>query len=226
MRKAGRNLAPFAVSLAVAALALQAPSPLSAQVLKGKIASQWMIGPWVGLNLASFGGSDATGLGNHTGFAVGGQIQRAITPDFFVRLGALYSMRGAEEAGVAIKLNYIEFPLVLGYQFPIQGSQVHPYVSAGGQFGFKGSCSVSGGGASADCETVFSSLGTSVTVASTDVGVTGGAGVGFPLGTGQLMVDARYYIGFTKLLTAAGTSADVKNKGFTFSAGYMIPFGR
>ena len=226
MRKAGRNLAPFAVSLAVAALALQAPSPLRAQVLKGKIASQWMIGPWVGLNLANFAGSDASGFSNHTGLTAGGQIQRAITPDFFIRLGALYSMRGAEVSPVSVKLNYVEFPLVLGYQFPLQGSQVSPYVFAGGQFGFKASCDVSGGGTSADCETVFSSLGTSVTVASSDIGVTGGAGVGFPLGTGRLMVDARYYIGFTKLLTAAGVSADVKNKGFTFTAGYMIPFGR
>jgi opacity protein-like surface antigen len=225
MSKAGWKLAPLAASIALAALALQAPARLSAQVLKGSKGSTWMIGPWVGLNFATFGGSDASGAGTHTGLTAGGQIQRALSPDLFVRLGALYSMRGEEESGVAVKLNYIEFPLVLGYQFPLQGSQVKPYVFGGGQFGFKASCSISGGGNSVDCDTFFQSVGASASVASTDIGITGGAGVGFPLGRGHVMVDARYYLGFTKLISSGGTSADLKNQGFTIAAGYMIPFG-
>jgi opacity protein-like surface antigen len=205
-----------ALGLVVASLAA---TPSVARAQKGGM----LIGPWVGLNFATFGGSSATNTSTRTGIALGGQLQATLAPSIFLRVGALYSMRGASSSNPSgtAKVNYIEFPVVVGYQFAMQGSQVKPYVMAGGQFGFKASCNVESGGTTSDCNTA---LGT--TVASTDFGFTFGAGVGFPAGTGHIMIDARYYIGMTNLISNAGGGAELKNKGFTVGAGYMIPFGR
>lgn len=194
-----------------------------AQAQKGKSGSAMEIGPWIGLNFASFSTSNLAGttFSSRTGLTIGGALERTFSPVLFLRVGAFYSMRGADAPGGSVKLNYIEIPAMLGYRFAIQGSKVAPYVMAGGQFGIKASCKVEGGGVSEDCDT---GLGTSVT--GTDIGVTFGGGVGFPAGSGTIKVDARYLVSFTNLISSATTSSTIKNQGFTIAAGYMIPFGR
>jgi len=199
-----------------------------AQKVKGG-GSEMYVGPWAGLNFASFSVTNLPGatFGSYTGFAIGGELQRTLSPNIFLRVGAFYSMRGSEltdQSGggsVTIKLSYIEIPAVVGYSFAMQGSSVQPYVMAGGQFAFKASCSVEGGGVSVDCDTA---LGGSVS--GTDLGLTFGAGVAFPAGSGRVMVDARYLIGLTNLVSAITTDQTIKNQGFTITAGYMIPVGR
>ncbi|HEY2806436.1 MAG TPA: porin family protein [Gemmatimonadales bacterium] len=203
-------------------------TPLLAQMkgmhsgsMNGAMSTMW--GPVVGLNFATFGGSSASGAGfsSKTGLTVGLELQRDLAQSLFLRIGALYSMRGADQTNGNASLNYIEIPAMLGYTFKMQGSRTRPYVMAGGQFGIKASCSVSGGGSSTDCNTA---LGTNVS--STDIGVTGGAGVMFPAGRhGHALVEARYLIGLTNLISSAGAGNDLKNKGFTVEVGYMMPFG-
>ncbi len=205
------------VGLVVAGLVL---APAAARAQKSG-AMQW--GPVVGLNFATFGGSSATDVGTRTGIALGVQGQRVLSPNLFLRVGALYSMRGAtynNPSGTA-KVNVIEIPVSLGYEFAMSGSKLAPYVMAGGQLAFKASCNVESGGVTEDCNTA---LGT--TVASTDFGINLGGGVSFPMGKARLMVDARYYIGMTNLVSNLGGGAELKNKGVSIAAAYMIPLGR
>lgn len=159
----------------------------------------------------------------HTGFALGGQLQRVLAPNIFLRVGALYSMRGGTgtQGGTpfTVKANYLEFPVVVGYDFAVQGSQMMPYVMAGGQFALKMSCNTESGGVSQDCN-----IGLGGTVSSTDIGLTGGAGVGFAAGRGTIKVDVRYLLGLTNGISSVA-GAELKNKGFTIAAGYMVPFG-
>jgi hypothetical protein len=211
----------FRLFAAVGLVLVLAAAPAQAQ--KGKSSGTMLIGPWIGLNFASFSTSNLAGtsFSSRTGLAIGGQWERSFNPNLFLRIGAFYSMRGASATGGTIKLNYIEFPAVLGYRFAIQGSQVAPYVMAGGQFGIKASCTAEGGGVSEDCDT-----GLTTKVTSTDIGVTLGGGAGFPVGTATIKVDVRYLISFTNLISSASTTSTIKNEGFTIAAGYMIPIGR
>jgi opacity protein-like surface antigen len=188
-----------------------------------------LIGPWAGLNFATFSATNLTGItfSSRTALTVGGELERTLSPDLFLRVGAFYSMRGssADVGGTSgtVKLNYIEIPVMLGYRFAMQGSRVSPYVMAGGQFGIKAGCTVESAGTSLDCNNP-NALGADVT--STDIGITFGGGVGFPAGSGTIKVDARYLISFTNLISAATTSSTLKNVGFTIAAGYMFPIGR
>lgn len=215
MHKLFRSSVLLAVVSVPAVALAQTKSAYSAPA---RMATMW--GPFVGLNFANFGGSSASGQGftSKTGLTVGAELQHGLAQSLFLRVGALYSMRGANNASGNAKLNYIEIPVMLGYTFNMQGSRTRPYVMAGGQFAFKASCTVSGLG---NCD---AALGTKV--ASTDLGITGGAGVMFPAGRrAHAVVEARYLAGLTNLISSAGAGAELKNKGFTVDVGYMMPFG-
>lgn len=187
-----------------------------------------LVGPSVGLNFAGFNASGISGVtfSGHAGLAIGGEVEHGLGSQLFLRVGLVYSMRGSafDATGSGggtgtIKLNLIEVPAMVGYRFAT-GTRVVPYVMGGAQLGFKSGCTVEGGGTSADCNT---SLGG--TVPSTDVGLTFGGGVGLPAGSGTLKVDARYLVGLTNLVSAAG-SGSLKDKGVTLAVAYMFPLGR
>jgi hypothetical protein len=185
--------------------------------------TKWMGGPFVGLNYTTVSGSDVSNTGYRAGVAAGGQLQGDFTGGMFLRMAALYSMRGAtaSEEGTDVKLkeNFVEFPVMLGYSFASAGSTVKPFVMAGGQVGFKVSCEAEG-----------EDSGTKVTlqcsdftddVAAVDYGAVGGGGVLFPAAGGTMSVDARYYLGLHDI----GKNSDTKHRGFTVGIAYMIPFG-
>jgi len=205
------------VGLVVAGLAF---APTAARAQKG---GQTEIGPWAGLNFTTFSVSNVSGtFSNLTRFAVGGQLVRGLSKDFALRIGLLYSQRGADAGGgVSMKLDYLEIPVMVAYKISGQGTSVTPYVAAGGQFAIKLNCNVSAGSASVDCGTLLNA-----TLPSTDVGINLGAGVAFPVGKAALTVDARYYIGLTNLASAAGGGVSAHNTGFSVGVGYMFRLGR
>jgi outer membrane protein with beta-barrel domain len=202
----------------------------AAQAQKGKLGetAPWQIGPFVGVNFASLSLTNFSGVtsSSHTGFAIGGEVERTLNPSLFLRVGAFYSMRGSDLSGngstATVKLNYIEIPAVLGYRFAISGSQISPYVMAGGQFGIETGCTVDSNGSSVACSDPTALGGN---VSGTDIGLTFGGGVGFKAGSGDIKVDIRYLVGFTNLISSVSTSSTMKNTGFTIAAGYMVPIG-
>jgi Outer membrane protein beta-barrel domain len=199
----------------------------SAPAARAQKAGGSSIAPWVGVNFATASATNNPGVtwGTHTGFAGGVQLQHELTNTVFVRAGVLYSMRGAKATAQGttgtFKINYVEIPVVAGYDFASPEARVVPFVYAGGQFAFKTGCTAEGAGQIVSCDNFLGS-----SVSGTDLGLTFGAGVTFPAGNGQLDIDARYLLGLTNLESGATTSSSVKNRGFTVGVGYFVPFGR
>jgi hypothetical protein len=207
------TLASLALTLSLAGAAgAQAP-----------VAGHWSLGPFAGLNYTTFYGSDAQGEDSRSDFAVGGQFDYDFIGGGLFRTGLLYSRRGAQttESGItdAVKINYIEIPVLFGFRFPTTAA-VKPYVMGGGQLGFKSGCTVeeSGGGSSisAGCDETGGDF------SSTDLALVGGAGIAVPVGLSNLAFDVRYSVGLIKI----EKNSEVKNRGFTFGVAYMIPVGR
>ena len=201
--------------------ATSAPAPTPAPAVT---ASTTSIGPVLGLNYTTFTGSDAKGAEYKPDVYVGGLVDFTLGVNGMFRTGLVYAGRGAKESdqGVTgkVKLHYLEIPLMLGYRFGMPGA-ARPYVMGGGHVGFKTGCSLeaSQGGVSASvaCDDPNADL----KVESTDVAVTGGAGVAIPAGTSSLDLHVAYAYGLTKLVSDANT----KNAGFTLAVAYMIPIG-
>lgn len=183
-----------------------------------------MIGPYVGVNYTTIAGSDVTDAGYKTGLTAGGILQANFADPVFFRTGILYSQRGTKttDEGTKIKLkeNFVEVPLLLGFNFPMEGSRMKPFVMAGGLVGYKVSCDVSGTDSGTSVSLKCDELGEDVK--STNFGVVGGGGLMFPAAGGTMLIDASYLYGLTKI--AEGDS-DAKHRGFTVGIGYLIPFG-
>jgi hypothetical protein len=198
-------------------------SNVDAQMKTGSSGPRVMIGPFAGLNYTTVSGTDFSDPGYRAGLAAGGQLQADFDGGLFFRMAALYSMRGAKatEEGVdaTLKENYVEFPLLLGYAFGTDAGTMKPFIMAGGQVGFKVSCDLkgedSGTSVSVKCEDFTDDI------ASIDYGALGGAGVLFPVSSGTMSIDARYYVGLHDL----GKDSDTKHRGFTVGIAYMIPIG-
>jgi len=189
------------------------------------VAAQIAIGPFMGLNYTSVYGPDASGTDSRTDFAFGGQIDVAISGDGMLRTGLIYSRRGfsASESGTTLsfKISYLEVPLLIGYRFPTSNN-VRPYIMGGGQLGFKVGCLFEGSNAGASATVACEDPNIGADFQSTDVSLVGGAGIAMPVGLDRFVVDVRYALGLTKI----ERNSEIKNRGFTFGVGLMIPVGK
>jgi hypothetical protein len=185
-------------------------------------ATEPTFGAVVGVNVATFSGSDASGVKSLAGLAFGAQATFSFSPSVFFQPQVLYSMKGAQEtfAGdttLKVKLNYIEAPLLLGVRLSSAQNRVRPYLVAGPTVAYLASCKVnlSAGGISneADCA--------SGSTKSFDAGVTGGAGLEIATGRVTLSLAARYFLGLTEPIQ----SSNIKNRGFNVGVGAAIPLG-
>ena len=166
-----------------------------------------------GVNVAKIGGGDlaefendiGASTDNKTGLVAGAFAEFMIGNLFAIQPEVLYSQKGAKAspAGDEYKLKgaYVEIPVLLKINIPIEGSKVHPHVYAGPAVGFKASCKVSGTDVNADCESqeVETLLGFPLVIASTDFGVAFGGGVSVDVGGAEVGVDVRYTLGLTSI---------------------------
>ncbi|HKW10261.1 MAG TPA: porin family protein [Gemmatimonadaceae bacterium] len=205
-------LLPLLVAPSVSA---QSTNPVTARVA---------IGPFLGLNNTSAYGSDATDVSSRTDFAFGGQLDVGLSPDVLFRTGLIYSRRGfdAFDSGTSLsfKISYVEVPLLVGYRFPT-GSNLRPYIMGGGQFGIKVGCLFEGRNGSASATVACEDPNIGGDFESTDFSVVGGAGIAMPVGLDRFVVDVRYAVGLMKI----ERNSEIKNRGFTFGMGLMIPVG-
>ncbi len=175
----------FAVSLAV--------PQASAQGIKGGVKG--------GVNLAKLGGSDAGSLETKAGLVAGGFVEFMIGNMFAIQPEVLYSQKGAKESvggdELKLKIDYVEVPVLLKINIPIEGSNVHPNVYAGPAVAFKASCKFSGSSGGVSFSESCDDAG--VMVKSTDFGVAFGGGVSFDVGGAEVGVDVRYTLGLTKI---------------------------
>jgi len=211
------NVKHAGLCLATCGLALATPA----------VAQRPMIGPVVGLNFSSFGGSDATGSKGRTGFAVGGAIRFQSKSGFMFEPRLLYSVKGASyDAGggisLAAKPAYLEVPVMFGYQFPMTGSQVRPRVFAGPDLGLEIGCKFSASGTDLNCNDASTQLSNQ----TLDFGVLGGVGIAFPMGSGSFDVSVHYSLGLTKIWSSSAFTTDIKNRAFSVAVAYLFPMGK
>lgn len=173
-----------------------------------------------GVNISNLNGSDAGDTDSRTGFLGGAFLTYDFSNMFSIQPEAFYSMKGAKQTETyygetitgTLKLDYIEIPVLLKLNIPLEGgSTVRPSIFVGPALDIKVASTVeveSGGqSASADLENV----------SSTDFGLVFGGALGFDVSGHELGFDVRYTLGLTTI-DDSGSNADVKNGVISIAA--------
>ncbi len=169
------------------------------------------------------------------GFIAGAEVGFSISDMFSIQTGLNFTQKGTEyeEFGATTTLttNYIELPLLARVSFG--SDKVKGYVNAGPSLGLglNGKIKAEALGFSIEEDISFGDSDASDFSFdnSLDLGVQFGAGVGYLLGPGQIVLDLRYGFGISNLFeTPDGFDrSDFKstNNVFAISLGYAIPLG-
>ena len=162
---------------------------------------QFSIMPKAGINIASLTKDD--GATSKIGLAVGVEAAYGVAKNFEVTAGVLYSMQGAKVKDTDVKCNmdYVNIPILAQY-YIVKGLAV----KAGVQVGFNTNAKLKNGDASAD-------ITNNKTV---DFSVP----VGLSYEIANVVLDARYNIGMTKVFEGA----ENKNSVIQITLGYKFPF--
>lgn len=197
---------------------------------KGPVKVQW--GGLLGVNVATFGGSDASDgiyeYESRTGVCIGGfaEITQGVEQPFFVRPGLLISTKGAKysysmfwfSAESETQLTYLDVPVMAGYRFPGKGP-VRIHVMAGPVLSLLMSAEVEStvGG-------VTDSMDIKDEMSPVDVGLAIGGGVTFPVSpTLKLTAELKYTLGAIKTFSPeTGTVPSIYNRAFTLQAGALF----
>lgn len=181
-----------------------------------------------GLNMANFSG-DVEGTDTRTGFG-GGLFFKINMPNgnFAFQPEVLYVMKGAKGTedmegtvvDVEYKMNYIEVPVLVKYNFPTQG-KIKPNLFLGPFIGFLMTSKVE-----ATAEGISAEVDMKDITKSVEFGSTFGGGVDIMVGPkGKLSFDARYSLGLSNIVDD-GSEDDVKNNVFSFYLGYSMGLGQ
>ncbi len=193
-------------------------------------------------SLSSFGG-----LQNIIGIGIAVPIEISLTDMFSIQPEIMYLQKGAklaiDVAGVAKidasqKLNYLEVPVLLKVNF-LKDAPLGISLLAGPSFGYalSGTNVVTASGSSipATNQTTDEDF---KDFARFELGLHGGINLGFALGSGKIILDARYLFGLSNLSSSANTSVSIPgttpttsttndkitNRGYSIGLGYMIYF--
>lgn len=166
-----------------------------------------------GLNMFKVYGDDVPddGVTYLYSFAIGGFFTCNINKTFALQPELYYSMKGWKfEAGTEeadVKLGYIDIPVLLKVNIPMEGKSVAPNLFAGPYVAFNMSADFEGEDFKDE-------------IKSTDFGLVVGAGLDVMLkeGAHKLTFDFRYSMGFTTLDNISDESW--MNNGFQFLLGY------
>ncbi len=199
------------------ALGLVAVMPLIAGAQSSS--SRTSFGLLGAVNVATLGGSDATGLGNRVAFSAGGFVRIALNPSWSFQPELEYAAKGAQatsnSAGYltvgTLDLRYLEIPLLFRVTATSSPS-VRLYGELGPAFAVELDCTITGAGAGVS---VSESCSDYSSVSSFDVGAMVGGGFEFPIDTHSLSLGVRYNYGLTDI----ATDTDAKNRNLQFVAG-------
>ena len=210
----------FLGSLAVAGILFFGAAPASAQTIGFKL----------GQTFSNLDVNDDDTEENRLSAFGGGGFLRFGVGGLGLQIDVLALTKGAETDGpgdddAQIKLEYIEVPVQL--VLSLGGGRFSPYVLAGPSFAFEVGCDLefAGGGdnQSIECDAAGTEFPRRK---STDIGVTGAAGLQIPLGPGALLVEGRYTHGLTNIIDEPNSGLEAKNRSFGLFAGYSISLGR
>ncbi len=215
-------------------IALFLVSSAHAQELSG-------VGLWGGAGINNFKGSDFQDkpelkdnmkLGPVVGVAIFPPVPNEV---LLFQVDIYYALKGdkwidpSNNDEVTYNLHYLGADAMLRFVIPLS-KFLKPYIAGGGYFelpvtGVYNIDNAGGGSSSGNIEDLPAK-----TVAFADVGLAGEGGLQFRIGKGYLFLSSRYSLGLFKVI---GNDSDpnniswydIKNRGLSFSAGYMSIFG-
>jgi hypothetical protein len=211
------------ISLAVGIGASVTASESSAQRLD--------VGLKGGLSVANLTGEDVDQYDPQTlsAFTGGGFLTLRFTEAFAIQSEVSLLRKGAKivfddevlDMAGEIRVDYIEVPLFLKLSTPPQGARSLVLAAlAGPVLSFNSDCeieaSANGVSEKSKCDDM------DVPIRSTEWGVAFGAGLGFPVGPGNIWLDGRYALGLTTI-DDSDEEDDVRNYHFAVTAGYSLP---
>ncbi|WP_038028661.1 porin family protein [Thermonema rossianum] len=191
--------------------------------------AQISIMPKAGVSLASTayksaGESDKTDM--KTGFAFGVAAPISVSDQFSVQPELLYIQKGGEEKSNGLTssatINYLEIPVMARAHF---GGF---YVGAGPYLGIAlgGKAKIDDGSASIEADLNIGTDEAEDDVKPTDFGMYFGLGYGFEVGSGKLVLDARYGLGLSNIQPGGDSDNFSKNRNIAITVGYAIPLGQ
>ncbi len=187
-----------------------------------------------------------------TGFIVGGFYRFDLKGNLAIQPEVYFSMKGAKASGVdtysysgeyysytetetydySMELNYLEIPVLLKYQIPTRGKFkpalfLGPYVAfkmgakLTGTYKYESTYEYDGEVYNEDYEeNIDEELSL---IERTDFGIVVGASLDIEVGSGSLIIDARYNLGLTGLSKFDEESdPGMKNSAFTLMLGYAF----
>lgn len=182
-----------------------------------------------GLNVSDLSVEDGGALGDfdaETGVRAGAVLRYDFGPVLGFQTGASLSQKGAssDEEGMSqrIRLDYLEVPLLLQLNIPAGPAPVNPRLFAGGTVNLELACDVTDVPDSVAGETDCGESEDVLATRSTDFGFLFGGGLDFPAGPGALTVDLRFDLGLSDINDVAGSAAELKNRNFQATAGYIV----
>lgn len=188
-------------------------------------AQQLAIGTRAGFNIA---GADAKGslfdpdVGMRAGFHGGFLVSVDVTSHVALHTEILFTRKGfgKGDGEVALKVDYVEFPVLLVIKLP---GTVSPHLNLGPYLGLEASCTAST--ATVD-DTPCSEISTGPATRGADSGFVVGGGVTFDVGFASLLLDAYYNIGLTDVSEITTGVESIKTRTLYLSAGLTRILGR
>ncbi|QRR01084.1 porin family protein [Dyadobacter sandarakinus] len=176
------------------------------------------IGPMVGLNLSNFRGDNAD-MSMKPGLAVGGFYNYSSKTGFGFSGQLLFSQMGARtyNKNEAIRLNYIQAPLLATFFFGRYGSGIRPKAFLGPNVNFLV------GARNKDGKNINGEAGNRV-FKPFDLGLTFGAGLNYRLKNKVwLNTDVRYGLGLFNVVR--NNTRTLRNNVWSINAGLSFPLG-
>lgn len=182
------------------------------------------LGPKLGVAFTSFSGSNIGDIKSKTNWVAGLFLNVQLTSSIVLQPELLFSKKGAIQtqngSSNNISINYFEVPILAKYRIPIVGV-FYPNFFMGPDFAFKTKSSFS----STNTLTGESVQVNSGDIKKSDIGGIFGAGIDIKALGLMFTLDGRYNIGFSNLVSSGNAyNLDIRNKGWTISAGVGIRF--
>jgi hypothetical protein len=212
------------------------------------VKAQVAVMPKAGVTIFTMSSEDEK-IVHATGYQLGAAFGLPVTKAFSIQPELLYTQKGyRREDGhntqyyraITFRLNYLELPVMAKYSFRIKSLKA--YVNAGPSVGYAlyGRFDMEGKSIPYDEKVKFADKRNDAKLFDAnilndesnriDVALQAGAGIGFPIGPGYVVLDARYGYGlntlFKKEVRAYFYEAVTNHRGFAFTIGYEIPIGR
>ena len=187
--------------------------------------------PKTGISISNLSTSSSgfnVSYSSNTGFTGGLGLGINFNEHLSLQPEILYTQKGARlkysfypaDVDLKIFLNYLEIPVLFKYSYgPV-------YFNLGPCIDFK----VGTGLQNKSSKNVNVTWNDS-NLNSTDFGFAFGGGFAFPVGIGKIMIDGRYVLGLSNIVSnsdseASNASVSTKNKSIQFTFGYAIPLGK